>query len=266
MTFDSTAYYRNQRSERLQKGLCGTCGKKPHVAKRTKCEDCAEKNRVGANKYRKKNIGIGICSCCGKNPLIQGRAKCQSCIDQWNKHRANRRSSRKQQGVCTECGEPSYKRYSRCEKHYLENKNSTEKLKAERINKGLCCRCGKVPYVSNHQQCTVCILKAFAHELWRDRGRWKELLELFNKQGGRCSYTGEQLVIGQGASIDHIVARSKGGTDDISNLQWVKRVVNLMKTDQRHQEFILACFSVARPLLEEIMVNTRCHQTALLKE
>ena len=40
--------------------------------------------------------------------------------------------------------------------------------------------------------------------------RDKELKEIFVKQCGICPYTGRNLTLGKDASLDHIVAKSKG--------------------------------------------------------
>jgi CRISPR/Cas system Type II protein with McrA/HNH and RuvC-like nuclease domain len=61
-----------------------------------------------------------------------------------------------------------------------------------------------------------------------------QLIELFEKQGGRCALTDVKLK--SNASIDHIVPRSRGGTDDISNLRWVSWLANKMKGTQTDEE------------------------------
>ena len=55
---------------------------------------------------------------------------------------------------------------------------------------------------------------------------------------------------GNMASLDHIVPRSKGGTNDVGNLQWVHWWVNFMKLDmdacefnERFEHFILTAYN-----------------------
>lgn len=53
-----------------------------------------------------------------------------------------------------------------------------------------------------------------------------------------CPYLKQPIVIGKNASVDHIKPKSKGGTDETSNLQWVHHDVNIMKWDQSHEDFL----------------------------
>lgn len=64
---------------------------------------------------------------------------------------------------------------------------------------------------------------------------------LWEKQGGRCAYTGELLIPGVNASLDHKIPSTRGGTNDLENLQWVTYQVNRMKTDMLEEEFFRLC-------------------------
>lgn len=75
--------------------------------------------------------------------------------------------------------------------------------------------------------------------------RWEEIGLLFESQGGRCAYTGDQIVLGEWASLDHIVPSSKNGSNDISNLQWVTFEINAAKSNMSHAEFVEMCCKVA---------------------
>lgn len=59
-----------------------------------------------------------------------------------------------------------------------------------------------------------------------------------------CPYTGLSLVLGVNASLDHIIARSVGGSDDLNNLQWVYGStdfdVNIMKGSSTEADFLKA--------------------------
>lgn len=70
------------------------------------------------------------------------------------------------------------------------------------------------------------------------------LKRLWEKQGGRCIYTGELLTPGKNASLDHRIPISRGGTHEEENLQWVSLRVNQMKTDMTHDEFLKMCHIV----------------------
>jgi hypothetical protein len=64
---------------------------------------------------------------------------------------------------------------------------------------------------------------------------------VYEQQQGRCAYTGIELIPGLTASLDHIIPTSRGGTHDESNLQWVTKQINCMKTDMTHDEFLAMC-------------------------
>jgi hypothetical protein len=134
-------------------------------------------------------------------------------------------------------------------KRAAKNKSDPKVLERERQARlrraelGLCRHCkapatvGRVCF--KHWLCVV----AFNH-LGTRRG-WRTLQDLWVKQGARCAYTGEALVPGEGASLDHIVPFSKGGSFSADNVQWVSYRVNRMKTDMTHAEFIRMCVTIA---------------------
>lgn len=69
---------------------------------------------------------------------------------------------------------------------------------------------------------------------------WSMLLDLLNAQGHRCPYTGDYLVLGVNASVDHIYPRltHRDRINDPSNLEWVTREVNDMKKARTPEDFI----------------------------
>jgi 5-methylcytosine-specific restriction endonuclease McrA len=73
----------------------------------------------------------------------------------------------------------------------------------------------------------------------------KELASLWRKQKGRCALTGEKLNP-DNASVDHIVARTKGGSEAISNLRWTTKIVNHAKNNLSDEEFLRLCAAVVR--------------------
>lgn len=228
------------RKERLQKaGLCPICGKRPIKESRTKCEQCLQRAAEAANERRQECGASGLCEMCGKAPPTPGRSKCQACIRRWNDNRNGRRAELRTKGICTEepCGHPAMPGHTRCEKHFADNKAKGIALKNRRLAEGLCRRCGKETHTEHTQQCEVCHLRYLSFDLWQTRKRWPDLLALFVKQRGKCVYTGKQLTIGLDASIDHRIAKAKGGTNDIENLQWVDLCVNRMKLDQDEARF-----------------------------
>lgn len=67
----------------------------------------------------------------------------------------------------------------------------------------------------------------------------------WNEQAGMCALTGEKLVPGQNASLDHATPRCRGGTNDKINLQWVTKEVNLFKKTRTNGEFVRMCVRIA---------------------
>jgi 5-methylcytosine-specific restriction endonuclease McrA len=66
---------------------------------------------------------------------------------------------------------------------------------------------------------------------------WEQLKDKFDQQKGRCALSGFPMTLGVNAELDHIIPVAKGGSRDISNTQWVLRVVNRMKRDLPESEF-----------------------------
>jgi 5-methylcytosine-specific restriction endonuclease McrA len=63
------------------------------------------------------------------------------------------------------------------------------------------------------------------------------LQDSFKKQSV-CPYSGRKLEVGRNLSLDHRIAKSNGGTNDLDNLQWVDRYVNLAKHDMSENDFL----------------------------
>jgi len=93
--------------------------------------------------------------------------------------------------------------------------------------------------------CVVCYLKRFSKKYLGRSTRWEEIEKMFNSQNGKCYYSGITLVIGDNASIDHRVPRSKDGKNEISNLNFVDWRVNVMKRSLLEEDFIYICKKIA---------------------
>ena len=71
----------------------------------------------------------------------------------------------------------------------------------------------------------------------------KYLFEIWEKQDGKCAYTGKSLSLGKGkASLDRIDPK-RGYVQN--NVQWVLTIVNYMKWDSTEEEFINLCSLIA---------------------
>lgn len=93
-----------------------------------------------------------------------------------------------------------------------------------------------------------CIKDIIANELRqsdRERASPAELMWLLKEQEFKCALTGMELTP-ETAQCDHILPRSKGGSDAIGNLQWVLGKVNRMKGKMNNEEFIALCGTIWR--------------------
>jgi len=74
------------------------------------------------------------------------------------------------------------------------------------------------------------------------RADFKQLASLWKKQRGRCAITGRRL--DRTAHLDHIVAKARGGFDNIENLRWVIPEINLAKRAIDDAAFLRLCQDV----------------------
>lgn len=142
-------------------------------------------------------------------------------------------------GMCRYCAKrpaEGERRCSSCRKS--DSLKKTERNRTLRLA-GLC-GCGRSPAIGT--LCEECWFKERA----RGRCDWRDLRSVLVAQNFRCAYSGKLLMKGPDATVDHKTPRSRGGTDEISNLHWVSRRVNQMKTDFTHEEFIKACGIIAK--------------------
>ena len=186
---------------------------------------------------RQKQKESGLCQKCNSE-TIAGKVFCENCCQE----QKTRYADRKSKGLCRDCGKAkSVENRTRCQRCLDRDVEHKKKLE----NSGLCKQgCGNIP-VEGKKFCEICLLKATAHKHLKSSSRYTELLELMKLQDCKCPYTGIQLSIGVNCELDHRVAKAKGGTNSIDNLQWVSTAVNRMKWDLDEQEFIELCKTIA---------------------
>lgn len=71
----------------------------------------------------------------------------------------------------------------------------------------------------------------------------QRLYALIEQQAFTCALTGRALTP-ENAVIDHKTPLSRGGTNDMSNLQWITEAVNTMKGRMGNEEFIALCEAI----------------------
>lgn len=82
---------------------------------------------------------------------------------------------------------------------------------------------------------------------------WKQVMELFDKQDGKCAISGIQMthIAGEGKvatniSVDRILAGSDGGEYTIDNIRLVTHQVNIAINKWGSEQFIEMCKEVAK--------------------
>ena len=71
-----------------------------------------------------------------------------------------------------------------------------------------------------------------------------DLKKLLQIQGYKCALSGVRLTP-KNAELDHKIPLSRGGANDLANLQWLSKEVNRAKGAMDNDEFIAMCKRVA---------------------
>lgn len=271
------------------RGLCTQC-RKSNSRKTNICEACKNEHHAWQTKRREdaRNSGKCVkcfkswtgeeqaCADCRKSALAKINArrdraimadKCVECKELWNgpsmsctackKKERQEWDLRKAKGFCVGCGGVRDGKGYKCAACRNALHEYISAMKQTRESAGVCNGCGTQPPAVPSKRCRICILKQIARNANRDDPNisgWQELDTLFERQGGRCVYTGEVINIGGNArdnpngtaSLDHILATARGGSKKaIENLQWTSWTANRSKMDLTHDELVLFCCKVA---------------------
>lgn len=186
----------------------------------------------------------GLCVRCG-NPLgTDGTTRnCRRCADDRSAYYRRRKERR----ICQSCGDPlpSGCRTIRCGKCQQVVLDLANEKRAKRQRECLCIYCGNPEILEStrddaNQFCYECYFKRISVCRLGATKHWKSLLKKFEAQGGCCAYTGEKLVLGENAALDHIlpVVRFPDRANDPTNVEWVTRQVNSLKGDKTKDEFL----------------------------
>lgn len=149
-------------------------------------------------------------------------------------------------GVCIKgCGRPALSGRSRCAVCLERHRADHRRYYNQRVLRGQCPSCAKNAEVGIF--CFTHWLKnvGVPHGLGNRKGI-AVLQQLWVEQKGCCAVTGEVLVPGATASLDHVVPKSRGGDSSKKNLRWVLLRINQIKWDMTHEEFVETCRKVVR--------------------
>ena len=170
----SAKFYHN----RKENGLCPRCGK-PLDREGYYCSECLGKVRIYNRKtkefYRKHNL----CSVCGKNSVPKDERTCPEC-------RAKRENRKK------ELTKEQRIRYGR---NFRKNQKNIYK---ERVEKGICTRCGKRKASSGKKKCAICLAKdAEKHRLKCAERNPQNVIE-YRRENHLCYFCGKPIDLPSG--------------------------------------------------------------------
>ena len=176
------------------------------------------------------------CRC--KFKKLKSKTMCASCCLKMSHKQSKRLADAKANGLCTTCikvkPETATNTCNKCKQH---NKN---RVKRNRAN-GKCGNCGKLSIKPKIYLCEKCWFKLCAYNNLGTRNRWEEIQDLFYKQNQICMITGTKLNLGENTSLDHIIPKSRGGSNELENLQWITTKANHFKNDKTMKELIELC-------------------------
>jgi len=250
---------KKKREERVKNKLCMGCGSKiEETSKKKHCLVCLEKSK----KRRKKRISLGTCPICYSAEIENGKSACRICLNKQKEKRAKSRSDWVENGLCSSCGrEREDKNKNYCKKC----RGDIKKFSKRRLENGLCAKCSN-PKLENSDSCLRCWMISIAYRRIKT-GRLAYIIEeLWEEQNGICALTGETLIPGVNASLDHIIPVSQGGTDEKENLRWTLKTVNLFRCVESDQDFFALCLKVIQHNLSKIPQDELNSLFSLLKQ
>lgn len=216
-------YSKLRRQDLLRDKLCVDCGSKSQNGK-TYCKDCLIKQKEKLS-FKKRNR---ICLSCS-NVIGNSLSRCEDCMRKIRDKQREIRLSRKKNSLCIKCGKKKTEgTHVKCDKCLFNQSRQFANLVKTRRSKGCCINCENKS-LENNRFCESCYFKSVATKRTGSVKNWIAIKSKFDLQEGLCPYSGEKLEIGTNAALDHIIPVSKGGNNDMSNLQWISSIVNTMK-------------------------------------
>lgn len=201
------------------------------------CERHTRAKNISNAKARGARIAAGLCSKCGKNAPSKRPGICDGCKEE-SKRRAY---ARRLGGKCLRCkgdAAPTRDLCVECRDKQRAEHRTTYRLRREL---GACVLCGKKPPIDKCTACLGCWFRRTARNTAGGYGATDMIRAIWEAQGGRCALTGEILVPGANASLDHILPRSQGGSNDAPNLRWVTVSANRAKSALSDEALAVMC-------------------------
>ena len=188
--------FRRRVEKRRAAGLCPRCGDRPPAPERSVCGPCAEKcnrasrardarlraegkprrdparakcyERERTRRETEKRATRGSCTRCGKHPAAPGRKSCEPCLEKRRQADRARYAAGKAAGLPYGGADPETKRRA--------GRAKSKRRQQERIEAGLCIRCGTRPPADGGTTCQPC----------RDKRQAAEKRKCAERKAARC--------------------------------------------------------------------------------
>ncbi len=235
---------------KVNKKKCCSCG--VDSGGKYYCDTCRKAHRERNQQRRKARKEAGLCTEC-KRPAVVNKRMCKVCQDKYRIKQRQRKTTRLKAGKCAMglCDNMHLHKQNLCESCAKAKLNNQRERSIMLTDNGLCSSCGQKPFLSSMADvdiitklCEVCYVKQVSAVRLGTTKHWKLLLEIFEQQDRKCPYTGQIIKLGFNSALDHRFPRSRFPDKklDPTNMQWTTRLVNSMKLDSTHEEFVqLVC-------------------------
>lgn len=165
--------------------------------------------------------------------------KCKKELSSTEFHKNNTKKD-KLSNVCKSCSNIATREWQAKNREH-HNKQQREQ-KVNRNKRGLCCHClnKKLP---TSTMCEKHWYEGVSRSHFGTTKFGTHLKEKAESQNYRCFYTDEILLPAVNMSLDHIISNHDDPSkkEDLENVQWVTKDINLIKNKLSHQPFINLC-------------------------
>ena len=148
--------------------------------------------------------------------------------------------SQKEKGLCIECKNETVDGRTRCS--VCQSKRAANKKRKYNLWKSeeKCCQCGK-EIIKGKNLCDRHYLQQVSYDRLGTSKFWQELKLLIEKQNYKCALTGDAISFEDDIELDHILPTYRGGSNELSNVQWVTKEANWFKRALTENELLTLC-------------------------
>jgi 5-methylcytosine-specific restriction endonuclease McrA len=241
---DHKKYYRRLR----ESGTCTHCKTRPAREGRAHCADCAVKRKARYACYsptrRQRAEQEHQCKQC-LTPLGEGYQFrfCPACLEGSGRRTKAYHQRLKQQGICRRCRKAPVKEgRASCAPCLEQHAKETQARQLRRAGAKGCSKCSneRLQAPLKKPLCEVCYLKQTAYSTAGSKSLWQLLKEKLEAQDYKCAYTGQRLLLGWNASLDHVLPTSLYPhlRAEPFNLVWTCRGFNTWKKNRTPEQLL----------------------------